>query len=213
MDIVHGPVPSPVPLATAAGPPKKRKVSTDGSEPDEDTSRPSPRTAKMAKTTTTTMAAMAAVEANASNKAAAAAAAAKKPQNKYEPDVPMTKEEAAAWRREQRRKRNRESAAASRQRQRDRISELEKEVEEWKAKFSSVMERLRVLEEAKKADGSSVSSKLVVGTPTGSTDTTNVFSATPTGTRSTIPTSTAVNEGNGSSEKKQHLIETISRPA
>ena len=47
---------------------------------------------------------------------------------KYDPDVPMTKEEATVWRREQRRKRNRESAAASRQRQRDRIQELEEEV-------------------------------------------------------------------------------------
>ena len=42
----------------------------------------------------------------------------KKPQMKYEPQVPMSKEETAAWRREQRRKRNRESAAASRQRHR-----------------------------------------------------------------------------------------------
>lgn len=73
----------------------------------------------------------------------------KKPQMKYDPDVPMTKEEAAVWRREQRRKRNRESAAASRQRQRDRIEELEAEVEDWKAKFASVMERLKKLEEAK----------------------------------------------------------------
>lgn len=74
----------------------------------------------------------------------------KKPQMKYDPDVPMTKEEAAAWRREQRRKRNRESAAASRQRQRDRIVELEAEVEDWKSKFDEVMNKIRQLEEAKK---------------------------------------------------------------
>jgi hypothetical protein len=71
----------------------------------------------------------------------------KKPQMKYDPDVPMTKEEAAVWRREQRRKRNRESAAASRQRQRDRIVELEAEVEEWKVKFDEAMKRIRQLEE------------------------------------------------------------------
>mmetsp|Transcript_16248 Transcript_16248/g.21804 ORF Transcript_16248/g.21804 Transcript_16248/m.21804 type:complete len:117 (+) Transcript_16248:175-525(+) len=71
-----------------------------------------------------------------------------KHQRKYEPDIPMSKEEASSWRREQRRKRNRESAAASRQRQRDRITELEAEVEEWKAKFAAVMEKLRTLEEA-----------------------------------------------------------------
>lgn len=71
---------------------------------------------------------------------------AKKPQMRYEPDVPMTKEQAAAWRREQRRKRNRESAAASRQRQRDRIAELEEEVEGWKQKYHSAFLRLEELE-------------------------------------------------------------------
>ena len=70
----------------------------------------------------------------------------KKPQMKYEPDVPMTKEEAAVWRREQRRKRNRESAAASRQRQRDRITELEEEVDEWKVKYASTLEKIREME-------------------------------------------------------------------
>ena len=65
---------------------------------------------------------------------------------RYEPDVPMTKEEATAWRREQRRKRNRESAAASRQRQRDRIAELEVEVDEWKVKYQAALERLKNLE-------------------------------------------------------------------
>lgn len=72
---------------------------------------------------------------------------AKKPQLRYDPDVPMSKEEAAAWRREQRRKRNRESAAASRQRQRDRIVELEGEVEEWKKKYDEIMSKIRQLEE------------------------------------------------------------------
>jgi hypothetical protein len=75
------------------------------------------------------------------------AAAIKKPQMKYDPEVPMTKEEAAVWRREQRRKRNRESAAASRQRQRDRIAELEIVLDDWKSKFDGVMERIQKLEE------------------------------------------------------------------
>lgn len=73
--------------------------------------------------------------------------ASKKPQMRYDPDVPMTKEEAAVWRREQRRKRNRESAAASRQRQRDRIVELEVELDDWKDKFNDMMERIHKLEE------------------------------------------------------------------
>jgi hypothetical protein len=71
----------------------------------------------------------------------------KKPQMKYDPDVPMTKEEAAVWRREQRRKRNRESAAASRQRQRDRIGELEVELDEWKAKYDEIMKRVTEMEQ------------------------------------------------------------------
>lgn len=71
----------------------------------------------------------------------------KKPQMKYDPEVPMTKEEAAVWRREQRRKRNRESAAASRQRQRDRIVELEIELDEWKDKFDSIMQKIKDLED------------------------------------------------------------------
>ena len=71
---------------------------------------------------------------------------------KYDPDVPMTKEEATAWRREQRRKRNRESAAASRQRQRDRINELEGEVEEWKTKYEAIMAAIAKLEQ-QKAEG------------------------------------------------------------
>ena len=80
----------------------------------------------------------------------------KKPQMKYDPDVPMSKEEAAAWRREQRRKRNRESAALSRQRQRDRIGDLEVEVEQWKSKVESIMERIKSLEEASGIDSSTL---------------------------------------------------------
>ena len=70
----------------------------------------------------------------------------KKPQMRYDPDVPMTKEEAATWRKEQRRKRNRESAAASRQRQRDRIAELEEEVSDWKTKYEEALARIERLE-------------------------------------------------------------------
>ena len=65
---------------------------------------------------------------------------------KYDPEVPLSKEETSAWRREQRRKRNRESAAACRKRQRDRISELEIEVEEWKVKFDEIVKRLGEVE-------------------------------------------------------------------
>jgi len=70
----------------------------------------------------------------------------KKTQIRYDPDVPMSKEQLAAWRREARRVRNRESAAASRQRIRSRITELETEVEGWKAKYQQAMERLEHLQ-------------------------------------------------------------------
>lgn len=70
----------------------------------------------------------------------------KKTQIRYDPDVPMSKDQLAAWRREARRVRNRESAAASRQRIRNRISELEDEVGEWKSKYSIAIQRLEALE-------------------------------------------------------------------
>lgn len=67
-------------------------------------------------------------------------------QNRYEPEVPMTKEEEVAWRKEARRQRNRESAANSRNKIRNRIQELENEVVEWKAKYAALMDRIDLLE-------------------------------------------------------------------
>mmetsp|Transcript_27393 Transcript_27393/g.31325 ORF Transcript_27393/g.31325 Transcript_27393/m.31325 type:complete len:318 (-) Transcript_27393:351-1304(-) len=69
-------------------------------------------------------------------------------QNRYEPGVPMTKEQEAEWRLEARRQRNRESAAASRNKVRNRIEELESEVEDWKGKYSSLLKRIDLLENA-----------------------------------------------------------------
>ena len=76
----------------------------------------------------------------------------KRTQIRYDPDVPMSKEQLAAWRREARRVRNRESAAASRQRIRNRITELETEVDEYKSKYHAALERLKELEELTKAN-------------------------------------------------------------
>jgi len=67
-------------------------------------------------------------------------------QMRYDPEVPMTKEEAAAWRREARRVRNRQSAAASRQKTRDRIEELEAEVDCWQLKFAELEAKVRAYE-------------------------------------------------------------------
>lgn len=73
--------------------------------------------------------------------------ASKKTQIRYDPEVPMSKEQLAAWRREARRVRNRESAAASRQRIRGRISELESEVAEWKSKVEQLQQQLENVEQ------------------------------------------------------------------
>eukprot|EP00586_Coscinodiscus_wailesii_P023726 CAMPEP_0172499836 /NCGR_PEP_ID=MMETSP1066-20121228/131645_1 /TAXON_ID=671091 /ORGANISM="Coscinodiscus wailesii, Strain CCMP2513" /LENGTH=188 /DNA_ID=CAMNT_0013273793 /DNA_START=74 /DNA_END=640 /DNA_ORIENTATION=+ len=67
-------------------------------------------------------------------------------QMRYEPDIPMSKEETAAWRREARRVRNRESAAASRRKTRDRIAQLESEVQDWKEKYLAALQRLKEIE-------------------------------------------------------------------
>jgi chromosome segregation ATPase len=77
----------------------------------------------------------------------------KKTQIRYDPDVPMSKDQLAAWRREARRVRNRESAAASRQRIRNRISELEDEVGDWKTKYAQAMQRLESLQQAVATNG------------------------------------------------------------
>eukprot|EP00977_Amphora_coffeiformis_P027453 scaffold34612_cov165-Amphora_coffeaeformis.AAC.19 len=69
-----------------------------------------------------------------------------KNQARYEPGVPMTKEELAAWRKEARRVRNRESAAASRQKTKERIDHLEGKVAEIQAKYDAALRRIAELE-------------------------------------------------------------------
>lgn len=51
--------------------------------------------------------------------------------------------------------RNRESAAASRRKVRDRIEELEEEVDVWKKRYEEAMERLSRAEARKKEEGKS----------------------------------------------------------
>lgn len=68
--------------------------------------------------------------------------------NRYEPSVPMTKEDKSAWRKEERKHRNRASAAASRNKVRNRIHELETEVQVWQTKYTELMTRIEVLESA-----------------------------------------------------------------
>ena len=72
----------------------------------------------------------------------------KKTQIRYDPSIPMEKEQLAAWRREARRVRNRESAAASRQRIRGRITELEDEINDWKQKYHDALQKLSQFQQA-----------------------------------------------------------------
>ena len=71
-----------------------------------------------------------------------------KKQSRYDPGVPMTRDELKAWRKEARRVRNRESAAASRLRNRERITELEEEVEVLNTKYAAALQRIIELEAA-----------------------------------------------------------------
>jgi len=80
----------------------------------------------------------------------------KKTQIRYDPDIPMNKEQLAAWRREARRVRNRESAAASRQRIRNRITELEEELDSWRSKYNQAIERLEHLEQVQRSQRSGI---------------------------------------------------------
>jgi hypothetical protein len=69
-----------------------------------------------------------------------------KRQHRYDPGVRMSRDELKAWRKEARRVRNRESAAASRKRNRERISELEVEVDALQSKYTAALKRIMELE-------------------------------------------------------------------
>lgn len=73
-----------------------------------------------------------------------------KKQARYEPEVPMKKEDLASWRKEARRVRNRESAAASRQKTRQRIEELEAQVDTIQLKYDAALRRILELESDKR---------------------------------------------------------------
>lgn len=70
------------------------------------------------------------------------------PQNYYAPpNVSMTREELAAWRKEQRRERNRQSAAESRNKTKVKIAELEGEVHKYKSLCESMKVKMERMEE------------------------------------------------------------------
>jgi len=146
-------------------------------------------------------------------------------QMRYDPDVPMTKEEAAAWRREARRVRNRESAAASRQKTRDRIVQLEGEVDMWKRKYEEVMSKLRLAEGSGGGSGKVTSQQPSSQSWSDSTKDSSFVSPCSSPSRSPellpslsslCPSSLAKTKHRGmvvdSKENGQHLTEKISRP-
>lgn len=69
-----------------------------------------------------------------------------KRQARYDPGVPLNRDELTAWRKEARRVRNRESAAASRRRTRDRIAELEGNMSVLETKYAAALKRIVELE-------------------------------------------------------------------
>mmetsp|Transcript_19236 Transcript_19236/g.28458 ORF Transcript_19236/g.28458 Transcript_19236/m.28458 type:complete len:165 (-) Transcript_19236:726-1220(-) len=127
-------------------PPKKRKVSGKSKK-----EKPCDDSDEADEVITTEQAAMAA-GGTAKKTTVTTADGKKKTQIRYDPEVPMSKDQLAAWRREARRVRNRESAAASRQRIRDRINELEGEVDTWKERYAQAVDRLAHLERLANGD-------------------------------------------------------------
>lgn len=71
-----------------------------------------------------------------------------KHQHRYDPGVKLSRDELKTWRKEARRVRNRESAAASRKRNRERIDELESEVDVLHSKYTAALQRIIELEAA-----------------------------------------------------------------
>jgi hypothetical protein len=69
-----------------------------------------------------------------------------KKQSRYDPGVPMTRDELKTWRKEARRVRNRESAAASRKKNREQVSQLEEEVDALKSKYAAALQLILHLE-------------------------------------------------------------------
>lgn len=69
-----------------------------------------------------------------------------KKQARYEPVIPMSKKDLSKWRKEARRVRNRESAAASRRKTRERIEDLEQQVQTLEHKYAAAMKHIAELE-------------------------------------------------------------------
>lgn len=196
----HGPVTDVnISAPAAAVPPKKRKVSTDQTTP------------------TTVKSAKQAAESSPKKEKIVAkpkiCSSAK--QMRYDPEVPMSKEEASAWRREQRRLRNRESAAASRQKTRDRIAELEIEVDEWRIKYAELERKYKLHVGAQSQGSLLLSQPKEQGLVSPAISPPSSPHVSPVSPDTTLSSATLLEYQAESvhEDRNQHLIETISRPA
>merc|ERR1712232_1515244 len=141
-----------------------------------------------------------------------------KKQARYEPGVPMTKEELTGWRKEARRVRNRESAAASRRKTKERIGVLESEVAALESKYKVALQRIIDLEAAALRHKFSVTPDILrqdlvdivqTSTPPQSPK------IQPRNTISPSPSHLEVNISHHQEEvakKYQHIMDMISRP-
>lgn len=138
-----------------------------------------------------------------------------KKQARYDPGVPMTKENLVAWRKEARRVRNRESAAASRSRTRERIDELEGEMTVLQSKYSAALQRIVELEAAVAAHDMfspfTLPHDAKIVSPSNSTLSSPQHLSTPTVTPEDSFT-LEERDNQEVAEKYQHIIEMISRP-
>ncbi len=150
-----------------------------------------------------------------------------KKQARYEPGVPMSRDQLTAWRKEARRVRNRESAAASRKRTRERIEELESEVSVWQSKYAVALKRIEELEAAASKNQSCVFTPRILSQVSAPASPTTVVSpsASVASTPELVPYMPSMDPQeffslNGVEDvhkqevakRYQHIIEMISRP-
>ena len=144
-----------------------------------------------------------------------------KRQSRYDPGVPMTREELTAWRKEARRVRNRESAAASRKRNRERITELESDLDALRSKYSAALQRIVELEAAAAVNDSFTPAALrqdienIVSPGASAPSSPKYTSAAPVSPPLSPTQSFSLSDSKHHDEvnkKVQHIMDMISRP-
>lgn len=133
----------------------------------------------------------------------------------------MTREELTAWRKEARRVRNRESAAASRKRNRERITELESDLDALRSKYSAALQRIVELEAAAAVNDSFTPAALrqdienIVSPGASAPSSPKYTSAAPVSPPLSPTQSFSLSDSKHHDEvnkKVQHIMDMISRP-